>query len=293
MDRFEGALTALVTPFRDNRVDEPALRAIVADQLAHGIEGLVPLGTTGEAASLTPDEHARVIEVVLDAVRGRVPVIAGAGAASTAHAVELAKQAERLHADAVLVVTPYYYRPSQDGLFAHYAAIARAVSLPIVLYNIPIRSAVELSIATLERIADALPTVVAIKEASGNVLRSAEMATRFGDRFSILSGDDNLTLPIMAVGGQGVISVASNVVPGEVSRQVALFRAGDLAGSRKQHARLSPLYAAMSIAPNPAPIKAALHMRGLASDEIRLPFLPPGEAALAQIRAALTQLGVS
>jgi 4-hydroxy-tetrahydrodipicolinate synthase len=293
MARFEGALTALVTPFRDNRLDEPALRALVADQLEGGIDGLVPLGTTGESASVTHDEHVRVLELVVDAARGRVPVIAGAGSASTAHAVELAKLAEKHKADAALVVTPYYYRPSQDGLFAHYAAIARAVSLPIVLYNIPIRTAVDLSIETLERIANELPNVVAIKESTGNVLRTAEIVTRFGDRFSELSGDDSLTLPILAVGGSGVISVASNVVPREVSRLVSLFRAGDSPAARKQHARLTPLFAAMFVEPNPGPVKAALAMRGLIQGEVRLPFLKPSEASSQRIRAVLSQLGVS
>ncbi|HEX4352149.1 MAG TPA: 4-hydroxy-tetrahydrodipicolinate synthase [Polyangiales bacterium] len=292
MATFEGALTALITPFRDDRLDEKALRALVAEQIEGGIDGLVPSGTTGESASLSHDEYARVLELVIDEARGRVPVIAGAGSASTAHAIELAKIAERSKADAILVVAPYYYKPSQEGLVAHYAAVARATSLPIVLYNIPGRTVVDISIATLERLA-AMPSIVAIKESTGNVLRSAEIVTRFGDRFSVLSGDDSLTLPIMAVGGRGVISVASNVAPREVSRQIDLFRAGDLGGSRKQHQRLSPLYEALFLEPNPGPVKAALAIRGMITGELRLPFVPPVEAVQQRIRRVLSELGIS
>ena len=291
MGMFEGALTALVTPFRENRLDEKAMRAIVAEQIAGGIAGLVPSGTTGESASLSHDEYARLLEIVVDEARGRVPVIAGAGSASTSHAIDLAKIAQRAKANALLIVAPYYYKPSPDGVFAHYAAVAQAVPLPIVLYNIPSRTGIDISLATLERLAG-IPSIVAIKESTGNVLRSSEIATRFGDRFTVLSGDDSLTLPIMAVGGQGVISVASNVAPREVSRQVELFRAGDLAGARKQHQRLSPLYEALFIEPNPCPVKAALAMRGIITGELRLPFTTPSEVALQRIRKALVELGV-
>jgi 4-hydroxy-tetrahydrodipicolinate synthase len=292
MGTFEGALTALVTQFRDDRLDEKALRAIVAEQIDGGIDGLVPCGTTGESASLSHDEYTRVLEIVVQEARGRVPVIAGAGSPATAHAIELAKIAERAKADAILAVVPYYYKPSQEGLFAHYTALARAVPLPIVLYNIPGRTLVDLLPATLERLAS-IPSIVAIKESTGNVLRSAEIVTRFGDRFSVLSGDDSLTLPIMAVGGKGVISVASNVAAREVSRQIDLFRAGDLAGSRKQHQRLSALYEALFLEPNPGPVKAALAMRGISTADLRLPFVPPAEATQQRIRKALAELGLS
>lgn len=289
---FAGALTALVTPFRDDRIDEKALRALVSDQIDNGIDGLVPSGTTGESASLSAEEYAQLLRIVIDEARGRVPVIAGAGAASTAHTIELCHVAQRLEADGVLIVVPYYYRPSQEGLYAHYAAVAKATSLPIVLYNIPGRCGVDLSIATLARIAE-LPSVVAIKEATGNALRSSEIAARFGDRFTILSGDDALTLAIMAVGGQGVISVASNVAPGEVSKQVDLFRAGDLAGARAQHQRLLPLYEALFVESNPGPVKAALALRGKIKAEIRLPFVLPTETSEQRIRSALAATGLS
>jgi 4-hydroxy-tetrahydrodipicolinate synthase len=291
MGMFEGALTALVTPFRENRLDEKAVRAIVADQIDGGIDGLVPSGTTGESASLSHEEYAKLLEIVIDEARGRVPVIAGAGAASTAHAIELAKLAQRAKADALLIVAPYYYKPSPEGVFAHYAALAQAVPLPIVLYNIPSRTGIDVSLATLERLA-AIPSIVAIKESTGNVLRSAEVVTRFGTRFSVLSGDDSLTLPILAVGGQGVISVASNVAPREVSRLVDLFRAGDLLGARKQQQRLAPLYEAMFIEPNPCPAKAALAMRGLIAGELRLPFTTVSEASQQRIRKAMVEVGV-
>ena len=291
MGMFEGALTALVTPFRDDHLDEKALRAIVAEQVEGGIDGLVPAGTTGESASLSHDEYARLLEIVISEARGRVPVIAGAGAASTAHAIELAKLAQKLKADAVLNVVPYYYRPSQEGLYAHYAALARAVSLPIVLYNIPIRTGVDLSFTTLERLAE-FSSIVAVKESTGNVLRAAEILARLGDRFHVLSGDDSLTLPLMAVGGHGVISVAANVAPREISRQVDLFRAGDLAGSRKQHQRLLPLYEALFVESNPGPVKAALALRGLITGDLRLPFVPPAEASQQRVRKALIEVGV-
>lgn len=288
---FAGALTALVTPFRDDRLDEKALRAIVAEQIDNGIDGLVPCGTTGECASLSDEEYVRLLSVVVEEARGRVPVIAGAGTASTAHTIELAKTAQKLKVDALLVVVPYYYRPSQEGLFAHFSAVAKAVPLPIVLYNIPGRCGVDLSVATMERLA-AIENIVGVKEATGTVQRSSELATRFGDRFAILSGDDALTLPVMAVGGHGVISVASNVVPREVSKQVDLFREGDLAGSRAQHQKLSPLYEALFVESNPGPVKWAMGARGIMSPEIRLPFVAPTEASQQRIRAALKSVGV-
>jgi 4-hydroxy-tetrahydrodipicolinate synthase len=288
---FAGALTALVTPFRDDRIDEKALRALVAEQIDNGIAGLVPSGTTGEGASLSHEEYARLLTIVIEEARGRVPVIAGAGSASTAHTIELARIAQRHKADALLVVVPYYYKPSQEGLYAHYVAVAKAVPLPIVLYNIPGRTGVDLSVATLERLAG-VSTIVAVKESTGNVLRASEIVARFGDRFSVLSGDDSLTLPMLAVGGQGVISVASNVAPQKVSRLVELFRSGDVTGARKLHHQLSPLYEALFVESNPGPVKYAMGVRGLISPELRLPFVQPTEASQQRIRKALSDVGV-
>jgi 4-hydroxy-tetrahydrodipicolinate synthase len=288
---FEGALTALVTPFRDDRLDEPALRAIVADQIGGGIDGIIPCGTTGESVNLSAAEYARVLEIVVQEAKGRVPVLAGAGSASTKHTIELAEAAKHAGVDGLLVVVPYYNKPTQEGLFAHYSAVAKAVPLPLMLYNIPGRSVVDMSIATVERLA-AIKSIVAIKESTGNVLRSSDLAAQFGDRFTILSGDDALTLPIMAVGGHGVVSVASNVAPAEVAKLVDLFRAGDLAGARKQHQRLRPLVDAMFIETSPGPVKAAMAMRGLMTSEIRLPMVQPTEGSLVRIRKTLADMGL-
>jgi 4-hydroxy-tetrahydrodipicolinate synthase len=219
-----------------------------------------------------------------------VPVVAGVGTASTHHTIALAEIAQKLKADGLLVVVPYYNKPTQEGLFQHFSAIARAVPLPLVLYNIPARCVVDLSIATLERLA-AIKTIVAIKESTGTVQRSSQILQRFGDRFCVLSGDDSLTLPVMAVGGHGVISVASNVVPREISQLVDLFRAGDIAGARKQHLRLYPLYEAMFVEANPGPVKWAMAARGLMEGEIRLPLVKPSEASQQSIRQALSELG--
>ncbi|MEY4576963.1 MAG: hypothetical protein RL701_1666 [Pseudomonadota bacterium] len=289
---FAGVLTALITPFRDDRIDEKALRAIVADQIDNGVDGLVPSGTTGECASLSHDEYVQLLSIVVDEARGRVPVIAGAGTASTAHSIELAKAAQRLKVDGLLVVVPYYYRPSQDGLFAHYSAIAKAVPLPIIVYNIPHRTGLDMSVATFERLVASVPNIVGIKESTGSVARSSEIVTRLGERVSVLSGDDALTLPVMAVGGAGVISTTSNVAPRLVSKQVDLFRDGDLAGARKQHQLLSPLYEAMFIEPNPGPVKFAVSLRGLAQPDLRLPFVAPSETSQQRIRKALTDVGL-
>ncbi len=290
MGMFEGALTALVTPFRNGRLDEGALRAIVSEQIAGGIDGLVPCGTTGEGFNITDAEFAKVIEVVVDEAKGKIPVIAGVGTASTRHTIELSEIAQRLKVDALLVVNPYYCKPTQEGLYGNIAAIARAVPLPIVLYNIPGRCGVDLSLATLERFA-AIETVVAIKESTGTVQRSSDILKKFGDRFTVLSGDDALTLPIMAVGGHGVISVASNVVPKEVSQLVDLFRSGDTAAATRQHQRLHGLVEALFLEGNPGPVKFAMAARGVMSEEIRLPMVAPTEATRRVIRQVLSELG--
>lgn len=292
MAMFEGALTALVTPFRNGGVDESALRSIVAEQIAGGIDGLVPCGTTGEGFNVTDAEFKKVIEIVVDEARGKVPVIAGVGTASTKHTIELSEISQRLKVDGLLVVCPYYCKPTQEGLYGHFTAIARAVPLPIVLYNIPGRCGIDLSVATLERLA-AVETIVAIKESTGTVQRSSEIAARFGDRFTILSGDDAITLPVMSVGGHGVISVASNVAPKEVSALVDAFRAGDLATARRQHQKLAELVEVLFIEANPGPVKFALSVRGVMSEEIRLPMVAPTEASRTRIRRALTELGVT
>jgi 4-hydroxy-tetrahydrodipicolinate synthase len=286
---FAGAWTALITPFRNDAVDERALRDLVEDQIQKGIDGLVPCGTTGESVSLSHAEYKKVVSVTVEQAKGRVPVVAGVGTASTRHTIELAELACGVRVDGLLVVTPYYNRPTQEGLYAHYKAVSDAAALPIMLYNIPARTGVDLGLATLERLAE-LPAIVAIKEATGNVQRSAEIAAKFGERFTILSGDDALTLPIMAVGGQGVVSVGSHLVPAEFARLVRLMREGDLAGALALSQRLQPLFEALFIESNPGPIKAALAMCGRIAPELRLPLVLPTEATQARVRAALQQL---
>jgi 4-hydroxy-tetrahydrodipicolinate synthase len=292
MATFAGAFTALVTPFRKDEVDERALRDLVEDQIAQGIDGLVPCGTTGESVNLGQAEYEKVVRVVVEQARKRVPVVAGSATASTRHTVELSRAAKDAGADGLLVVTPYYNRPTQDGLYAHYAAVAKAVDLPIMLYNIPVRTGVDIAMPTLERLA-AIGSIVAIKEATGNVVRSAEIVAAFGDRFTVLSGDDGITLPILSVGGQGVVSVASNVVPGEIARAVRRFREGDALGARELFQRLRPLFDVLFIEANPGPVKAALAMLGRMTSEVRLPLVSPSEASEARVRAVLQRLGVS
>jgi 4-hydroxy-tetrahydrodipicolinate synthase len=292
MGMFAGAWTALVTPFREDVVDEEALRTLIDAQIRGGIDGLMPCGTTGESVNLSHAEFVKVVQITVDQARGRVPVVAGSGTASTRHAIELSRAAKDAGAAGLLVVAPYYNRPTQEGLYEHFIAIAGAVSLPIVPYNIPGRTGVDISLATLERLA-AVPSIVAIKEATGNVVRSAEIAAHFGDRYTILSGDDALTLPILAVGGHGVVSVASNLVPGEVARVVDLFRDGDLTGARAQAQRLRPLYDALFIESSPGPIKFALAACGRIKPEIRLPMVLPTDASQEHIRGVMAKMGIS
>ena len=283
---FEGALTALVTPFRNDRVDEPALRAIVSEQIAGGIDGLVPCGTTGESVPSHTPSSTR------DRDRGRRgrrsrPVIAGVGTASTRHTLELAEAAQRHKVDGLLVVVPYYNKPTQEGRSSTSRDRKGDQAAGCCTHPGPHRRPV---VATLERLA-AIETIVAIKESTATVQRSSEIIRRFQDRFTVLSGDDMLTLSVMAVGGHGVISVASNVAPKEVSQLVDLVRAGDLQGARRQHYRLFDLFEALFVEANPGPVKAALALRGLTTSEIRLPMVAPAAATLQRLRSVLAELG--
>jgi 4-hydroxy-tetrahydrodipicolinate synthase len=289
MTMFAGALTALVTPFRNGEVDYKALRELVEAQVQGGIDGVVPCGSTGESVNLSDEEHAGVIRAVVQAAKGRIPVLAGAGTASTKHTLQLCDNARDAGADGVLVVTPYYNRPTQEGLYAHFKAVGEHSSLPVVLYNIPGRTGSDLSTSTLERLAD-IKKIVGVKEATGNVLRSQEIAATFGERFTILSGDDALTLAVLAVGGHGVISVTSNLAPKLVSKVVRLFREGDLSAARVLHHKLLPLHSAMFVEVNPAPIKAALAIKGQIAPEIRLPLVWPSEASLEKIGRAIARM---
>jgi 4-hydroxy-tetrahydrodipicolinate synthase len=284
---FEGTYTAVVTPFTTSgAIDWSSFDRILADQIAGGVAGIVPCGTTGESPTLSSDEQKQVITKTVSAARGKAQVIGGVGGASTAHVVELAKQAEAAGANAVMVVVPYYNKPTQEGLVRHFVAAAKSVSVPIVIYNIPGRSGVDLGVDAMARILEAAPNVVATKEATGNVLRAQQLAARFGDRLVILSGDDALTLPMIAVGAKGVISVASNVMPSQVAAATKLALAGDVGLARAAHLRLLPFYEALFIEPGVAGAKALLAHRGLCENVLREPMTPLGASARAALFAA-------
>jgi 4-hydroxy-tetrahydrodipicolinate synthase len=287
---FTGTYTALVTPFRNGRVDEKALRDLVRWQVSAGIDGLVPVGTTGECPTLDMEEHVRVIEIVVQAAGGKVKVVAGTGANCTAEAVELTQAAERVGADGSLQVAPYYNKPTQEGLYRHFKAIAAVTRLPIVLYSIPGRCGIEIGVETCRRLAADCPNIVGIKEAGGTADRVSQLREALPPRFDILSGDDSLTLPFMAVGARGVISVASNVVPREVIRMVHAFDDGRIAVAMKLHARLLPLFKNLFIETNPVPVKAALAMMGRVREEYRLPLCEMAPANRQKLRKTLHAL---
>jgi 4-hydroxy-tetrahydrodipicolinate synthase len=288
--QLEGTYTAIVTPFRDapgQPVDWDALDALVDAQVAGGVAGLVPVGTTGESPTLTHEEHDEVIARTVKRARGRVQVVAGTGSNSTREAIGTSQAAERAGADAVMLVCPYYNRPTQDGLFAHFVEVAKSVRVPVVVYNIPVRTGCDLLPETLARIAEAAPNVVATKEATGNVLRAQKIAQLMGPAMTVLSGDDALTLAMVAVGARGVISVTSNVLPAEVSRATRLALAGPAGEALAAHLALMPVHEAMFVEANPAPVKAALAARGAMKDVVRSPMAACTPAARATVLAAL------
>jgi 4-hydroxy-tetrahydrodipicolinate synthase len=286
---FKGVITALVTPMRNDRVDEEALRRLVEEQIRLGIDGLVPVGTTGESPTLTNEEHIRVIEVVVDAAKKRVPVIAGTGANSTREAIDLTLAAKAVGADGTLQVTPYYNKPTQDGLFRHFKAVLDEAPLPMVLYNVPGRTGCDLLPDTIVRLAE-LPLVVGVKEATGNLQRASQIIARLGDRMPVLSGDDATVLPMYAVGGQGCISVVSNVVPAEMAGMWDAFVAGNLTKARELHYRVFPLSEGLFIEANPIPVKTALAMMGKIADEIRAPLYSMTGANREKIQSILKNL---
>jgi 4-hydroxy-tetrahydrodipicolinate synthase len=290
--RISGTMPALITPFRNGEVDEEALRALVDRVIEGGCEGVVPCGTTGESVTLDEHEHERVVRVVVEQTKKRVPVFAGAGTVSTRHTILLGELCRKAGADGLLLVCPYYNRPTQAGLEAHFREIAKRVPMPSIVYNIPIRTGVDLSVETLERLSD-VKELVAIKEATGNVLRSAQILAKLGDRYAVMSGDDALTLPVLSVGGTGVISVTANLLPKETSDVVRLWSAGKIAEARALHLRLLPVHESMFVEANPGPVKAAIAARGHIAKEIRLPLVWPGEASVAKVQAALTAAGLA
>jgi 4-hydroxy-tetrahydrodipicolinate synthase len=289
---FSGCITALVTPFKGARLDIAGLRANVRFQLKNRVSGLLVNGSTGEAPNLSSAEWERSLAAVVAEVHGRVKVAAGAGTNSTAKSVKQAKRAAALGADALLVVAPYYNKPTQEGLYRHFRAIAESVELPVIVYNIPPRSVVNILPATIERMAKDCKNIVAVKEASGSLDQSSEIIQRCGNRVTVLSGDDSLTLPILSVGGKGVISVVSNIAPLDVSKMIEYYLAGKVELAAGMHRKLFPLIKAMFIETNPTPVKAAMNMLNMAAGEPRLPLVAPTEASLRAIRQALIDYGL-
>jgi len=287
---FTGTGTALVTPFRrDGSLDEPTLRALVKRQIAAGIDFLVPCGTTGESPTLTEAERRRVVEITVELAKGKVPVLAGAGGYNTVEVISRARELAAQDVSGILSVTPYYNKPTQEGLYRHFKAIAAAVDLPIILYSVQGRTGVNIEPATVLRLAQ-IPNIVGIKEASGNVAQMASILNCVPEEFLVLSGDDALTLPLLALGGQGVISVASNEIPAEMKRLTQLALAGDFEGARQIHRRYHALMDINFVESNPIPVKAAMAEMGLLEASWRLPLVPPKPENRARIRAVLESL---
>jgi len=288
---FAGSIVALVTPFRDDKVDTAALKSLVEFQIAGGTNGIVPCGTTGESPTLDHDEHKQVIDLVIQAANKRVPVIAGTGSNSTAEAISLTRHAKHAGADAALIVLPYYNKPTQKGMIEHCRAIADSVELPLILYNIPGRTGVNMLPETVAALADH-PNIVGMKEATGNLEQMTQDIVLCGDKRSFLSGDDTLTLPLMSVGGRGIISVVANIVPQDVSALTRAFLGGDWKRARELHLKLFPLCQAMFYETNPIPVKTALAMMGKIREEFRLPLCSMTDANRKKLEAALKNYGI-
>ena len=289
---FVGCGTALVTPFRkDLSLDEEAMRRLVRRQIAAGINFLVPCGTTGESPTLSHEEHLRVVAITLEEAKGKVPVLAGAGGYDTRHVIEMAREIERMGAEGILSVTPYYNKPTQEGLYHHFKAIAGATSLPIILYNVPPRTNVNIDPATVRRLSE-IENIIGVKEASGNISQITQVIQQVPEEFLVLSGDDALTLPLAAMGGRGIISVASNEVPAEMTRLAQLCLAGNFAEARAMQRKWLPLLEVNFIETNPTPVKAAMAEMGLLEPVFRLPLVPPRTENLAKIRTVLESLAL-
>jgi 4-hydroxy-tetrahydrodipicolinate synthase len=288
---FRGSFTALVTPFKNGSVDEKAFRGLVDWQIAEGTNGLVPVGTTGESPTLSHDEHDKVVEWCVDQAKGRVPVVAGAGSNSTAEAVKLSQHAEKAGADAVLIVTPYYNKPTQEGLYQHFKAINDAIGIPIIIYNIPGRSVIDMSVETMQRLFE-LKNIAGVKDATANVLRVSQQRAAMGDGFNQLSGEDATALGFMAHGGHGCISVTSNVAPRLCAEFQSACLKGDYAAALKLQDKLLPLHQNLFIETNPAPAKYALSLLGKCTDAVRLPMVPLGEKSKAVVREAMVHAGL-
>jgi 4-hydroxy-tetrahydrodipicolinate synthase len=287
---FTGTGTALVTPFRrDGSLDEPALGALIKRQIDAGIDFLVPCGTTGESPTLTHEEHLRVVQIAVEMAKGKIPVLAGAGGYNTAEVIALARELAEIGADGILSVTPYYNKPTQEGLYQHFRAIAEAVPLPVILYSVQGRTGVNIEPTTVKRLAQ-IENIVGIKEASGNVSQMAAILNAVPEEFIVLSGDDAITLPLIALGGRGVISVVSNEIPAEMAQLTRLAMEGEFERAREIHRRFHPLMEINFVESNPIPVKAAMAEMGLLEPEWRLPLVPPKAENLARIRSVLESL---
>jgi 4-hydroxy-tetrahydrodipicolinate synthase len=287
-----GTYTALVTPFRDDRVDEAAFTRLLEAQIAGGVDGVVPVGTTGESATLSMEEHLRVIELTVQIVKGRTRIFAGTGSNSTTEALYLTQQAEKLGTDGFLIVTPYYNKPTQAGLLAHFTALAKSTERPIITYSVPGRTGVEISVDTMVALAEEHSNIVAIKEAGGSIERFSQLRQALPDSVAILSGDDSMTLPALSVGANGVISVASNLIPREVGDLVRAFLDGRAVEAEKLHRRFYPLFRDLFIEANPAPAKAALARQGWMTSDVRLPLVPLQLQSRTRLEATLQSLGL-
>ena len=289
---FTGTYTAIVTPFKGGKIDEAALERLIGLQVRAGVDGIVPVGTTGESPTVDYEEHIHIIAQSVKWARGRIKVLAGTGGNSTSEAIYLTRQAQEAGADGSLQVAPYYNKPTQEGLFQHFREIARSTRLPIVLYSIPGRCGIEIGVDTIQRLARECRNIIGIKEAGGNADRVSQLRAALGPRFEILSGDDSLTVPFMAVGAQGVISVASNVIPRPVAQMVKAYATGKTKAALKLHQQYYPLFKDLFLETNPVPVKAALVMMGLIEEEYRLPLVPMSEKNRETLRATMKAVGV-
>ena len=288
---FSGAIVAIVTPFSKGKVDEKSLRELIEFQIKNGTDGIVPCGTTGESSTLSHEEHDRVIEITIDAADKRVPVIAGTGSNSTDEALRLTRHAHEAGADGVLLVCPYYNRPTQEGLYQHFKIIAESVPIPVIPYNIPSRTGVNLLPETVARLAK-ISNIVGIKEASGSLKQMQDVISLCGDKFDVLSGDDFFTFPLLAIGGRGVISVVSNIAPAEMAAMVDSFAAGDIKRAQQMHHKLVPLIDALFIETNPVPVKAALSMMGKIAYDVRLPMYKMSEGNYEKLKGVMKSYGL-
>jgi 4-hydroxy-tetrahydrodipicolinate synthase len=288
---FQGANVAIVTPFKDGQLDEEAYRQLIEFQIENGTHGIVPCGTTGESATLSHAEHKRVVEICIDQVKKRVPVIAGTGSNNTAESLELTEHAQKAGADAALMITPYYNKPTQEGLFQHYKKVAESTNIPIIVYNVPGRTSLNLLPETVARLAG-LPNIIGIKEATGDLRQGSKVIELCGDKFTVLSGDDFTALPLMAMGGKGVITVISNVAPKDMAQMCDAFLGGDLAKARGLHYKMLPLMEAMFFETNPVPAKTALKMMGKITGEVRLPLCSMSAANEEKLRQVVQKYGL-